>query len=178
MAWSNSLIKQFDQAIMHIEVAHELNPNDSWFTISAANLLAFCGELERASEFAALAMDKVLAPSPSHWAYRAEIHYLCGDYEAAIHAADLSRNVIPDIPAWRAAAFAMLGRSVEARAEADHFIESIRANWYGSQPATPEAIMRWQLHIHPIRRREEWSHLRDGLAAAGLPTDSIEHGVW
>jgi hypothetical protein len=90
----------------------------------------------------------------------------------------LSRNVIPDIPAWRAAAFAMLGRSVEARAEADHFIESIRANWYGSQPATAEAIMRWHLHIHPIRRREEWSHLRDGLAAAGLPTDSIEHGVW
>jgi DNA-binding SARP family transcriptional activator len=178
LAWSHSMIKQHDQAIMHIEVAHELNPNDSWNAISGANLLAFCGELDRASEFAALAMDSTLAPSLTHWAYHAEVHYLRGDYEAAIRAADLSQNVIWDIPAWRAAAFAMLGRSAEAEAEAARFIERIRLNWYGPQPATREAIMKWHLHIHPIRRREEWMHLRDGLAGAGLPTDSIEHGVW
>jgi DNA-binding SARP family transcriptional activator len=178
LAWSHSMMKQYDQAIMHLEVAHELNPNDSWNAISSANLLAFCGQLERASEFAALAMDLTLAPSLTHWAYHAEIHYLRGDYEAAIRAADLSQNVIWDIPAWRAAAFAMLGRSAEAESEAARFIERIRLNWYGPQPATREAIMRWHLHIHPIRRREEWSHLRDGLARAGLPTDSIEHNVW
>jgi DNA-binding SARP family transcriptional activator/TolB-like protein len=178
LAWSHAMIKQHDQAIMHIEVAHELNPSDSWFAISAANLLAFCGELERASELAALAMDMTLAPSLTHWAYHAEVHYLRGDYEAAIRAADLSQNVIWDIPAWRAAAFAMLGRSAEAASEAARFIETIRSNWYGPQPATQEAIMKWHLHIHPMRRREEWDHLRDGLVRAGLPTDSIEHGIW
>jgi DNA-binding SARP family transcriptional activator len=178
MAWSHSMIKQHDQAIMHIEVAQELNPNDSWLAVSAANLLAFCGELQRASELAALAMDMTLAPSVTHWAYHAEVDYLRGDYEAALRGFDLSRNVIWDIPAWRAAALAMLGRLDEAKAEAARFIERIRLNWYGPQPATPEAIMKWHLHIHPIRRREEWTHLRDGLARAGLPTDSIEHGVW
>jgi hypothetical protein len=123
-------------------------------------------------------MDMTLAPSPTHWAYHAEIHYLRGDYEAAIHAADLSQNAIWDIPAWRAAAFAMLGRSAEAEAEAARFIERIALNWYGPKPATRQAIMKWHLHIHPIGRREEWTHLRDGLTLAGLPTDSIEHGVW
>ena len=37
LAWSHSMMKQYDQAIMHIEVAHELNPNDSWNAISGAN---------------------------------------------------------------------------------------------------------------------------------------------
>jgi DNA-binding SARP family transcriptional activator len=178
LAWSYSMMKQYNQAIMHIEVAHELNPNDSWNAISLANLLAFCGNLDRAAELAALAMDMTLAPSPTHWAYQAEILYLRGEYEAAIHAADLSQNVIWDIPAWRAAALAMLDRSDEAEVEAATFIERIRSNWYGPQPETREAIMKWHLHIHPIAHREQWSHLRDGLARAGLPTDSCEHGVW
>ena len=178
MAWSHSMMKQYDQAIMHIEVAHELNPNDSWSTISSATLLAFCGNPERASELAASAMDMTLAPSLTHWIYHATIDYLRGDYEAAIRAADLSQNVIWHVSALRAAAYAMLGRLDEAEAQAARYIERIRLNWYGAQPATPEAIMRWQLHIHPINRREDWLHLRDGFARAGLPTDSLEHGVW
>jgi hypothetical protein len=72
----------------------------------------------------------------------------------------------------------MLGRSAEAELEAGRFIERIRLNWYGKQPATREAIMNWELHIHPISRREDWIHFRDGLAGAGLPTDAIEHGAW
>jgi DNA-binding SARP family transcriptional activator/TolB-like protein len=178
MAWSHAMIKQHDQAIMHIEVAQELNPNDSWLAVSSANLLAFCGELDRASELAVLAMDMTLAPSLTHWAYHAEVNYLRGDYEAAIRGFDLSQDVIWDIPAWRAAALSMLGRAEEAKAEGARFIERIRLNWYGPQSATPEAIMRWLLHIHPMRRREEWVHLRDGLAGAGLPTNGIEHAVW
>jgi DNA-binding SARP family transcriptional activator len=178
IAWSHAMIKQYDQAIMHIEVALELNPSDSWLAVSAANLLAFCGELQRASELAALAMDMTLVPKLTQWAYHAEVDYLRGNYEMAIRGFDLSQNVIWDIPAWRAAALAMLGRVEEAKAEGARFIERIRLNWYGPQPATPEAIMQWHLHIHPIRRREEWTHLRDGLARAGLPTDGIEQDVW
>lgn len=178
LAWSHSMMKQWDQAILHMEVAHELNPNDSWNTISGANLLAFCGQLERASELAALAMDMTLAPSLTHWAYQSEIYYLQGDYTAALRAADLSQDAIWDIPAWRAATYARLGRISEAEAEADRFVERIRLNWYGPEPATRESIMKWHLHIHPIRRREDWLHLRDGLTGAGLPTDLVDHGFW
>jgi len=32
--------------------------------------------------------------------------------------------------------------------------------------------MKWMLQIYPIRRREDWERLRDGLRLAGLPTDT------
>ena len=173
LAWSHLMAKQYDQAIMHIEVAKELNPNDSWNAISAAALLALCGKPERASELAALAMDMSLAPSLAHWAYQANIEYLRGDYEAAIQAADMSQDVICHVPALRIAALAMLGRQEVAEAAAATFIERIRSDWHGSEPATQEATMKWLLHIQPIRRREDWEHLRDGLHRASLPVDSI-----
>jgi DNA-binding SARP family transcriptional activator len=173
LAWSHLMAKQYDQAIMHIEVAKELNPNDSWNAISAAALLALCGKPERASELAALAMDMSLAPSLSHWAYQANIEYLRGDYEAAIRAADMSQDVICHVPALRIAALAMLDRRAMAEAAAATFIERIRSDWHGSEAPTQEATMRWLLHIQPIRRREDWEHLRDGLHRASLPVDSI-----
>lgn len=140
--------------------------------------MAVCGMPERASELAALAMDMTLAPSLAHWAYQATIDYFGGNYEATIRAADMSQNVIWYVPALRVAALAMLDRLADAEYEADRFIERIRLNWYGEQPATRDAIMKWLLHIHPIRRREDWDHLRDGLARARLPTELTEHGVW
>ena len=175
LAWSHLMARQYDLAIMHIEVAQELNPNDSWNAISAGTLLAFCGKPERASELAALAMDMSLAPSRTHWAYQAIIAHLRGDYEAAMRAADLSQDVIWHVPALRVACFAMLGRFVEARSEAARFTELIRSNWFGEQPATPEAIMRWVLHIQPIRRREDWESFREGLGRASLPVGSIPY---
>ena len=178
LAWSHSMISQHDQAIMHLDVGYELNPNDSWYAISGATLLAFCGQIERAAEVATAAMDMTLAPSLTHWAYKAVVDYLRGDYAAAIRAADMSQDVIWDTPAWRAAALAMLRRTAEAHAEGVRFLERIRLNWYGAQPAAPETILKWELHIHPMSRRQDWLHLRDGLAAAGLPTASLDHGVW
>src|SRR4030095_1770926 len=43
-AWANVMTQKFGQAELHIQVACELNPNDSWTAISGALLLAFCGE--------------------------------------------------------------------------------------------------------------------------------------
>jgi hypothetical protein len=39
-------------------------------------------------------------------------------------------------------------------------------------------MVRWLLHLYPIRRAEEWNRLRDGIAAAGLPTYGARHGDW
>ena len=43
LAWAHVMMKQFAQAELHMQVACELNPNDSWTAISAALLSAFCG---------------------------------------------------------------------------------------------------------------------------------------
>jgi hypothetical protein len=79
------------------------------------------------------------------------------------------------VPAWKTAALAHLGRADEASAEANRFLTRIRANWFGVEPPTDEAIVRWLLHLYPIRQSADWERLRDGLKAAGLPTDGSEH---
>jgi tetratricopeptide (TPR) repeat protein len=175
LAWSHLMAKQYDQAAMHMEVAYELNPNESWNVISIALMMAFCGQPRRAAELAQLALDMTLAPSRTHWVYQVDIQYLNGNYEAAIRAADNSLDVLWGVPAWRAAALAQLGRTEEAAAAAAGFIPRIRANWFGAGPPTDEAIVKWILDIYSFRRREDWEHLRDGLARASLRVGAIEY---
>ncbi len=175
LAWSYLMAKQYDQADLHMGVAYELNPNDSWTVIAVALMTAFCGQPDRAAELARLALDMTLAPSRTHWVYQTDIQYLNGNYEAATVAADHSLDVLFGVPAWRAAALAQLGRLSEAMAAAAGFLARIRANWFGTGPPTDEAIMKWILHVYPFKRREDWEHLRDGLARASLPVGSIDY---
>jgi DNA-binding SARP family transcriptional activator len=175
LAWAHAMMKQYGQAELHMQVACELNPYDSWTAISAALLLAFCGQFERASEFGQVALDMTLSPSRTHWAYQADIQFLSGNYAATIQAADRAQDVLWGVAAWRTAALAHLGRTAEAATEGARFLSRVRANWFGAEPATDEAIVRWLLHLYPIRRRADWERLRDGLQAAGLPTAGTDH---
>jgi DNA-binding SARP family transcriptional activator/TolB-like protein len=175
LAWANAMTQRYAQAELHIQVACELNPNDSWTAISGALLLAFCGEYKRASELGQIALDLTLSPSRTHWAYQVDIQFLGGNYAAAIEAADQAQDVLWGVAAWRAATLAHLGRTTEAAAEGARFLSRIRSNWFSTEPATDEAIVRWLLHLYPIRHRADWERLRDGLAAAGLPTGGNEH---
>jgi DNA-binding SARP family transcriptional activator len=177
LAWANAMTQKFGQAETHIQVACELNPNDSWTAISGALLLAFCGEYKRASELGQVALDLTLSPSRTHWVYQVDIQFLGGNYTAALEAADLAQDALWGVAAWRTATLAQLGRTGEAAAEGVRFLSRARANWFGDQPATDENIVRWLLHLYPIRHRADWERLRDGLKAAGLPTDGSEHGA-
>jgi hypothetical protein len=38
--------------------------------------------------------------------------------------------------------------------------------------------MGWLLHLYPIADARDWEKLRDGVAAAGLPTAGRQHGDW
>jgi len=171
LAWAHAMIGQYGQAELHIQVAVELNPNDSWTAISAALLLAFCGDFQRASELGQVALDMTLSPSRTHWAYQADIQFLSGNYEASVQAADRAQDVLWGVAAWRTAALAHLGRTAEAAAEGQRFLTRVRANWFGAPPVTDGAIVRWLLHLYPIRARADWQRLRDGLLIAGLPVD-------
>jgi DNA-binding SARP family transcriptional activator/TolB-like protein len=175
LAWAHIMAKQYGQAELHIRVACELNPNDSWTITSAALLLAFCGESNRASDLARMALDMTLFPTRTQWAYQADIQFLSGDYEAVVEAADRAQDVLWGVAAWRTAALAHLGRSAEAAAEGARFLSRVRANWFGAAPATDKAIVNWLLHLYPFRHCKDWERLRDGLLAAGLPAGEIGH---
>ena len=175
LAWAHAMAKQYAQAELHIQVACDLNPSDSWTAISAALLFAFCGEIERASVLGHAALDLTLAPSRTHWAYQVDIQFIIGDYAAAVDASDRAQDVLWGVAAWRTAALAHMGRSAEAAAEGQRFLSRIHANWFGAEPPTDEKIVQWLLHLYPLRRREDWERFRDGLRAAGLPTRRTEH---
>ncbi|MEO8716488.1 MAG: BTAD domain-containing putative transcriptional regulator [Acetobacteraceae bacterium] len=178
LGWSHALSKQYGSAALHMDTACELNPYDPWTLIAAALFYAFHGGFERAAELSAQALDRAMGPTRTHWAYQVSIQYLRGDYEGALDAADLAMDAIKTLPAWRAAALFRLGRQQEARAEADRFLAGIRASWYGAEPATPETMTRWLLHLYPISHRAGWENLRDGVKGAGLPVGGIRYGEW
>jgi DNA-binding SARP family transcriptional activator/Flp pilus assembly protein TadD len=178
LAWANAMAGQYSSAIMHIETAYELNPNDPWTHFSTALLFAFCGQAERADELVGVARAMALVPSKMHWAYLVDIHFLSGDYEAAVQASEHAQDAHRTVGGWRAAALARLGRTNAARSEATAFLDRVRATWFGDAPATDDAIVRWFLHLYPISRREDWERLRDGLHQTGLPVADIEYASW
>jgi hypothetical protein len=73
---------------------------------------------------------------------------------------------------------ARLGRQDEAEAAAQRFLRGIRGNWHGKPMPTDEEIVRWLLHLYPIRHATDWQRLRDGVAQAGLPAGDARHGDW
>jgi hypothetical protein len=176
LAWAHAMMKQYGQAELHLQVASDLNPHNSGIVMSVALLFAFCGQHQRATELSQAAMDMRLSPAPAFWAYQLVIQFLMGNYQTAIEAADRAHDASWE-GAWRTATLAHLGRTAEAAAEGKRFLSRARANWFGAAPATDEEIVRWLLHVSPIRQRADWERLRDGLQAAGLPTRGNQHAL-
>lgn len=178
LAWSLTMAKHYDQAVGPAVVACELNENDPWTLISSATMLAYCADRERAEDLAGQALDLSPSPSPTHWAYQAIVHFLAQRYESCLAAALRAGDTMDVIPGWVVAALIHLGRRNEAIEEAGRLLARIRANWHGKSAPRDEVVAQWMLHIYPIRRREDWELLRDGLKGAGLPVGGMDHHAW
>ncbi len=178
LGWSLAMSGQHAQAEVPMRLACELNPNDSWTLISTALFHSFAGNHDRAAELAAQSLEMTLMPSLTHWGYQVTIAYLRGDDAATLEACDRAQDVIRTLPAWRAAALARLGREEAAAEAAQRYLQGVREAWFAEAPPSDLEMVRWLLHLYPIRRAEEWMRLRDGIAAAGLPTFGARHGDW
>ena len=178
LAWSLAMTKQYDLAAVNMDLARELNPNDSWNLISAALFHAFCGDFPLACDLAEQSLTMTVTPSLAHWGYQVSILFLGGDYRGCIRAADRAQDVIHTLPAWRAAALHHLGQHEGAGRDAARFLAGVRPRWFGQPPATDEAIGRWLLHLYPISKPENWDRLRQGVAGAGIPVAGIQHHAW
>jgi DNA-binding SARP family transcriptional activator/tetratricopeptide (TPR) repeat protein len=171
--WSYVMALREAEAVPHLELACELNDNDPWTLLSSAACYAFSGSIDQARFWSEQSM--ALSPATPYlaWGYHGIIRFLCGDYAGALEVIDRAEGLIKTLPAWRAAALFHLGKTEQAREEAQRFLNGIRSFWVGSSAPTDQAIMRWALQAHPISVRERWEALRDGLRGAGLPVDSI-----
>ena len=101
---------------------------------------------------------------------------MAGDYAGAVDAYEQSGDIIADLAAWKAASLAHLGRDGEARAAMRHFVTNLEKRWSAAAPATESRLASWFLHSFPIRDRQVWERLRDGVGRAGLevpPEDEI-----
>ena len=180
LGWSHAMAKQYEQAMIYIPLAHDLNDNDPWTLVSAANCYAFCGHCDRAVAIinAMLQRNMPFAPTRLQWAYHTAIRFISRDYEGCIAAANFAGDLNLNVPGFKAAALYHMGQHDAARAELDRFFTTVRDRWCVKEPATPEAVTRWFLHMFPIARPEDWARLRDGIAGAGAPTSGLFHHQW
>ena len=178
LGWSLTMMGRHAQAGVHMGLALELNPDNSWVLMSLALFYAFDGQHADSYLLGQQSLQMTLSPSRTHWGYEVTNAYLRGDDTAALNACDRAGDVIRTLQAWRAAALYNLRRQREAEAAAQRFCEMVSANWFGQEQPTAETMTRWLLHLYPIRRQEDWERLRAGVAGAGLPAAGTAHGDW
>jgi DNA-binding SARP family transcriptional activator/TolB-like protein len=168
LAWSNAMHNRFDQAEVHFNLTYELNSNSPITLIPSAHGLSFCGNHDLANALAETAIRLNPSMPGFHWGYVLCIRFFNQDFDGSLAAAEIAQDTITDLHAWKAAALAHAGYRTEAVETAARFVTLVRERWAGSARPTDERIVKWFLHSFPIRRKEDYQLLEEGLALAGL----------
>jgi DNA-binding SARP family transcriptional activator/TolB-like protein len=177
LGWAHAFASQHEQAAAHHELAHELNDNDPWTSTSAGLGFAFAGDTNKAHAFMRDAASHMVDPMPIHWRYRTIVEHISGNYAASLTAAEQATSSVPNELGWKVSALYHLGEKEQARQELKRFYSMVAQRWCGSAQATEEAMARWFLHLFPMRRNEDWEHLREGLAGAGAPVADLSPAI-
>jgi DNA-binding SARP family transcriptional activator/TolB-like protein len=177
LGWAYAMMKNYDNAAAHHATARELNACDPWILTSGALGSVFRGEYDKARELCNQAFAASPSPSPPQWGYRAEVSYLCGNYAEAADAAGRASKIV-HMGGWKAASLAQAGKRQEARAALVELFNTMRSQWFGHTHPTEDQMTRWFLHLFPIKKREDWEHLREGFEAAGAPRTDMQHHAW
>jgi DNA-binding SARP family transcriptional activator/TolB-like protein len=177
LGWAYAMMKNYDNAAAHHITARELNDCDPWILTSGALGCAFRGEYDKAKGLCDQAFVASPSPSPAQWGYRAEVSYLCGNYDDAAEAAGRASRIV-HMGGWKAAALARAGHRQDAGAALHELFDTVRGQWFGRAHPTADEITRWFLHLFPIKSREDWERLREGFEAAGAPRTDLQHHAW
>ncbi len=169
LAWSFAMNGVPERAASAYLMACELNPNDPWTLVSSTLGLAYAGDLDNAARLARATNEAGLGMSRLNHAYQAGVRFILGDLEGCVAAAEQAGDAVFYIGAWKAAALALLGEAEAATRAGEHFLDVIRGHWFGDEPATDEAILRWLMHAFPLADARVKADLSRGLVLAGLP---------
>lgn len=177
LGWAHAFASQHEQAATHHELAHELNDNDPWTSTSAGLGFAFGGNTSKARAFLRDAASHMVDPMPIHWRYRTIVEHMSGNYAASLAAAEQATSSVPNEIGWKVSALYHLGEKDQATQELKRFYTMVAQRWCGPSQPTEEAMARWFLHLFPMRRDEDWEHLREGLAGAGAPVAGLSPAI-
>lgn len=167
-AWAHAIAGAHSAALSHLDLALDLNENDPWTIISAALGFAFAGEIEQARSLVAQARAFGMRYSRAAQGYVATTLYLCGEYEAAVDAAEVAGDAIINLPAWAAASLIALGERERAARLMATFLELARLDWVGAPAPRDEDVIDWFMGCFPIRSDEVRAGLRRRLGEAVL----------
>lgn len=171
MAWSWLIAGSAERANSHFRLAVDLNPHESETLIAAAAGMGFLGQMREAYEWS----DQAIRLNPIYpeyySAYLAGIHYLNGDYRAAIAAVDKCPDVLPDLVVWAAAAWARLGHADEAARAYVIFREITLPLWEGAHPPTAADLEDWLLSTMPIVNKQARTQFEQGIRLARQMAD-------
>jgi tetratricopeptide (TPR) repeat protein len=166
MAWSWLMAGSAERANSHFRLAVDLNPHESETLIAAASGMAFLGRMEEAYRWA----DQAIRLNPIYpeyyLAYLAGIHYLNGDYRAAIAAVEKCPDVFPDLVVWAAAAWARLGNADEAARAYIIFRDITIPLWEGGAQPSAQHLEDWLLATMPIVNKQARAGFEQGIKLA------------
>ena len=151
LAWAKTLNGEFEVGEFHFNQAYELNPSNLYVSTSCALGFAYLDNLEKACQIADQIRAASVPLSGFQWGYMQNIYYLAGRLQDAKSAGDHAGWAISNLPAWQAIIHADLGEPEMARRCMARFFRATRATWSGAQPATREAIVKWLLHLFPMK---------------------------
>lgn len=158
-AWSAALLDRHAAAEASFDLALRCNPDDPWTIISAGLGAAFSGRADAAAAAVKRFEAEGWTTTPIAWAYVSNIRFLAGDLAGGAEAAESAGAVAINLPAWRAAALAGLGRTQEAAAAWDEYLTLAEDDWSGDAPFSPDAALEWFLGLFPLKKPEDRARL-------------------
>jgi tetratricopeptide (TPR) repeat protein len=169
LGWSHAMNAEFQKAAMTFQLALDLNRDDPWTLVSAAEGLALCGNTHESLELVRMAQETGILFSELQWAYQTVVWFAAGNYEKCASTAAKSDSALNCCGAWAAAALALSGKEKEAKIVGRQFLDRIASKWVPQGMPTDQEMVRWLLLGFPIASgglRQSWAQ---GLELAGLP---------
>jgi adenylate cyclase len=167
------LVREFDRAEHHLDLARGMNPNDPIIQMVWAWFQACIGRPERGLAAAEIAFKLNPRHPPFYNSLLARVLFQLGRYNEAATLFGQRNFGTPlrDLwdMGWRAAAYGHLGQIEEARQCGELFIQSLSRLWRGDPTAGPEEYVDWIIDRSFLRQQEDVTRLREGLRLAGLP---------
>ena len=155
--------RDYENASKEAQKAINLAPGVSFPYHSLGNVLMFSGKSHEAIDYFNKAIRIDPFPSPNRYLHLGYAYFLTGDYEEAVRVSKKACALAPDNEGCHrtlAAAYGMMGKQTEARAEAMELIR-IRPDW------SIEGWKKRQAYVY--KKQTDVDHIAEGLRRAGLP---------